>query len=96
MVTSGLNGFGWNNTDVAFGFTPGDTLSGVAGTSILSPLVLSAEGASVAGAVTVTDLAGNAAAFGSPSVRIDKTAPNSPTRRSSGRLTAAPYRSTSA
>jgi hypothetical protein len=69
------NGDGWNNTDVAFAFTPADALSGVAGTSIPSPLVLTAEGASVAGAVTVTDFAGNAAAFGSPPVRIDKTPP---------------------
>ena len=66
---------GWNNADVAFAFTTGDNLSGVAGTSIPSPLVLGSEGAAVSGQVTVTDVADNSATFTSPSVRIDKTAP---------------------
>jgi hypothetical protein len=69
------NANGWNRTDVALPFEPGDALSGVASTSIASPLVLTAEGASVSGMVSVTDKAGNSAEFGSPSARIDKTAP---------------------
>ncbi|MFH1723767.1 MAG: PKD domain-containing protein [Elusimicrobiota bacterium] len=69
------NGAGWNNTDVSFSFAAGDALSGVASTSIESPLVLSEEGAAVAGDVTVTDAAGNSATFASPAVKIDKTDP---------------------
>jgi microsomal dipeptidase-like Zn-dependent dipeptidase len=66
---------GWNRTDVALPFVPADALSGVASTSIPSPLVLTAEGAAINGGVTVTDVAGNTASFTSPSVKIDKTAP---------------------
>ena len=69
------NANGWNNTDVAFAFSASDGLSGVEGTSIPSPLVLSTEGASVSGTVSVTDLAGNTRSFTSAIVRIDKTAP---------------------
>ncbi|MFH1725297.1 MAG: PKD domain-containing protein [Elusimicrobiota bacterium] len=69
------NGAGWNKTDVAFAFTTSDNLSGVASTSIESPLILSVEGGAVSGEVTVTDAAGNPAAFASPAVKIDKTAP---------------------
>jgi RHS repeat-associated protein len=66
---------GWNNSNVSFAFTTADSLSGVASTSIPSPLVLSAEGTSVAGNVTVTDVAGNTASFNSPPVKIEKTLP---------------------
>jgi microsomal dipeptidase-like Zn-dependent dipeptidase len=69
------NAAGWHNTDVAFAFTTADAISGVAGTSLTSPLVLTNEGAAITGVVSVTDLAGNTATFTSPSVRIDKTAP---------------------
>ncbi len=69
------NGSGWNNTNVSFGFTTADTLSGVASTSSSSPIVLSAEGFAVTGSITVTDKAGNSATFITPSVKIDKTAP---------------------
>ncbi|MGE0041499.1 MAG: membrane dipeptidase [Vicinamibacterales bacterium] len=70
------NPAGWNNTDVSRAFTTADTISGVASASQASPLVLTAEGAAVAGTVSVTDVAGNTATFTSPAVRIDKTAPS--------------------
>ena len=68
------NATGWNNTSVTIPYTVSDSLSGVAGAT-LGQLVLTTEGASVTGAVTVTDLAGNNATSTSPAVRIDKTAP---------------------
>ncbi len=69
------NANGWHNTDVTLAFTPADALSGVAGTSQPSPLVLTTEGAAVTGVVSVTDVAGNTATFTSPFARIDKTPP---------------------
>jgi hypothetical protein len=69
------NAAGWNNTNVSISFTAADGLSGVASTSVASPLVLTAEGQGVTGTVTVTDVAGNSATFTSPPVKIDKTAP---------------------
>ena len=68
------NAAGWNNTNVSFGYTTADNLSGVA-SSTPNPLVLSAEGIAVTGTVTVTDVAGNSATFTSPAVKIDKTPP---------------------
>jgi hypothetical protein len=69
------NANGWNRTNVQLPFTPADALSGVASTSIPSPLMLTTEGAAINGGVSVTDVAGNTAQFTSPSVKIDKTAP---------------------
>jgi hypothetical protein len=69
------NAAGWNNTNVSFPFTTADSFSGVLSTSVPSPLALSAEGIAVSGTVTVADVAGNSAAFRSPSVKIDKTPP---------------------
>ena len=69
------NSAGWNRTNVTFSFTATDNLSGVASTSVPSPLSVTAEGASVRGSVTVTDVAGNSATFNSPAVKIDKTPP---------------------
>jgi hypothetical protein len=69
------NANGWNNTDVSFAFTTSDNLSGVASVSAASPLLLSAEGSAVTGAVTVTDNAGNSATIATPAVKIDKTQP---------------------
>lgn len=69
------NANGWNRTNVQLPFVPADALSGVASTSIPSPLTLTAEGAVINGSVSVTDIAGNSADFTSPSVKIDKTAP---------------------
>ena len=69
------NAAGWHKADVSIPFTPADALSGVAATTpASSPLVLTAEGAAVTGAVTVTDKAGNSASFTSPAVKLDKTA----------------------
>lgn len=69
------NTSGWHNTDVTYAFVTNDAMSGVDVVSQASPLVLTTEGADVTGSVTVTDVAGNAATFTSPSVRIDNTAP---------------------
>jgi RHS repeat-associated protein len=69
------NAAGWNNSDVSFSFTTADNLSGVASTSVPSPLTLTTEGASINGTITITDVAGNSATFTSPSVKIDKTPP---------------------
>jgi hypothetical protein len=69
------NASGWNNTDVSVAFTTADNLSGVAGTTLPSPLVFTAPGVSVSRSVTVTDQAGNSASFSSPAVNLDKTAP---------------------
>jgi len=84
------NGNGWNNTNVSFGFTASDALSGVNTTNpATSPLVLASEGSAVTGTVTVTDKAGNSKTFTSPTVKIDKTKPTasatpSPSANSNG------------
>ncbi len=69
------NAAGWHNADATFAFATDDAMSGVAGTSQPSPLVLATEGEAVTGTVTVTDVAGNTATFTSPVVRIDRTPP---------------------
>jgi len=66
---------GWNKTNVSIPFTRSDALSGLASTSVASPLVLSTEGPYVTGDVVVTDNAGNTATFTSVSRNIDKSAP---------------------
>ena len=64
----------WHNFDVVFLVGATDELSGVA---LVDPerLVVSAEGISVAGSATATDVAGNSSTVTSPSVKIDKTPP---------------------
>jgi hypothetical protein len=69
------NAAGWNNTNVSIPFTTSDNLSGVAVTSLPSPVLLTGEGQGIAQSVTVTDAAGNSATFTSPLVNIDKTPP---------------------
>jgi hypothetical protein len=69
------NTSGWNKTNVSIPFTRSDALSGLASTSVASPLVISAEGAGITGQVVVTDKAGNVATFTSVTRNIDKTAP---------------------
>jgi hypothetical protein len=66
---------GWNKTNVSIAFTRSDALSGLASTSVASPLVIRTEGANVTGQVVVTDNAGNVATFTSVARNIDKTAP---------------------
>ena len=73
--TPAVNVNGWNKTNVSIPFTRTDVLSGLASTSITSPLVISSEGADVTGQVVVTDLAGNSATFTSVPRNIDKAAP---------------------
>lgn len=68
------NGAGWNKTDVSVPFTFSD-LSGIAATDLSSPLVLSEEGRGITKSITLTDRAGNSAAYTSPSFNIDKTPP---------------------
>src|SRR2546427_13307276 len=67
------NAAGWNNTDVSFTYAAADNGSGLFSSTPPSPLVVSAQGSSVTGTVTVTDIAGNSATFVSPVVKIDKT-----------------------
>ena len=74
-ATPAPNAAGWNDTDVSVPYTVADALSGVDPSSPSSPLVLTTEGDSVTGTVTVTDLAGNSATFTSPAFNIDKTPP---------------------
>jgi alpha-tubulin suppressor-like RCC1 family protein len=67
---------GWYITDVAIPWVGADAHSALDhATNPTSPLVLSAEGAAVNGSVSICDIAENCATFGSPSVKIDKTAP---------------------
>jgi hypothetical protein len=72
--TAGTNG--WYVSEVSLTYTADDSLSGVASTSMASPVVLSTEGAAVTGSVTVTDLAGNSKTFTTDAFKIDKTAPS--------------------
>lgn len=69
------NAAGWHNGDVSIAFETTDALSGMASSSVPSPLVVSTEGTAVSGTVTATDLAGNTTTVGSPAVAIDKTRP---------------------
>jgi microsomal dipeptidase-like Zn-dependent dipeptidase len=64
----------WHNFDVVFEVFARDELSGI---ESVDPerLVVSAEGISVAGSATATDVAGNSSTATSPSVKIDKTPP---------------------
>ena len=73
IPTPAPNAAGWNNTNVTIPYTAADALSGVGAPS--ATIVLTSEGASVTGTVTVTDLAGNSATFTSPAVKIDKSTP---------------------
>jgi len=73
--TPAPNTNGWNKTNVSIPFTRSDALSGLASTSVTSPLVLSTEAANVTGQVVVTDNAGNSATFTSVARNIDKTPP---------------------
>ncbi len=67
------NASGWNNTDVTVPYTVTDADSGVQTGS--GSVVLSSEGASVTGTISVSDLVGNSATFTTPAVKIDKTLP---------------------
>lgn len=69
------NASGWNKTNVSVPFTRADATSGIANTSVASPLVISTEGAAVTGEVTVTDNAGNSQTFTTAPRNIDKSAP---------------------
>lgn len=74
-ATPPANNAGWNNTDVTLPYATSDNLSGVASASPASPLVFRTEGTAVGGTVTVTDKAGNSAAYDSARFKIDKTPP---------------------
>jgi hypothetical protein len=70
-ITPTPNADGWNNTEVTITFTTDDNLSGVASTSLSSPLTFTSEGQNQTQNVTVMDNAGNSATFTSPVVNID-------------------------
>ncbi len=73
--TPAPNANGWNNTSVSVPYTASDATSRVATSAPGSPLTFTTEGAGQSQNVTVSDVAGNSAAFASPSVNIDLTAP---------------------
>ena len=66
---------GWNKTDVSIPYGVTDNLSGVASATPGTPVVVSDEGSPVTRTVTVVDKAGNSAAYTTPALSIDKTAP---------------------
>jgi hypothetical protein len=66
---------GWRHTDVSVPFTTSDATSGVLSTSGTSPLVITGRGTGLNQTVTVTDRAGNAATFTTPSFDIDGSTP---------------------
>jgi len=68
------NGFGWNSTAVDIPYTTGDNLSGVA-SALPAAVHFGSEGAGQTVTVIVVDDAGNTAAFTTPAVNIDVTAP---------------------
>ena len=68
------NGFGWSNTPVDIPFTSDDNLSGIASVSPAS-VHFASEGNGQTVTVSAVDAAGNTAAFTSPAVNIDLTAP---------------------
>lgn len=73
--TPAANTNGWNNTDVSFGYSANDAMSGVASANPGNPVVVAGEGAALTGSVTVKDHAGNSESFPTPAVNIDRTAP---------------------
>ena len=74
-ATPSANGNGWNSSPVTLPYTASDATSGVATATPDSPLTFAAEGSGQTQTVTVTDNAGNTAAFTSQAVSIDLTAP---------------------
>lgn len=67
------NAGGWNSTDVSIPYTMTDALSGIVGTSIPSPVIITGEGIGLRAPVTVTDGAGNSTTAQSPPVNIDRS-----------------------
>ena len=75
-TTPAPNAAGWHNTTpVTIAYAATDTLSGVAATSLSSPLRFTVETSGATQTVTVTDVAGNSASFTSQTVKIDTTPP---------------------
>ena len=73
--TPARNAAGWNNTPVDIPFSYGDNGGSGMASSPVSPLHIATEGNGQQFQVTLTDVAGNTAMFGSPIVNIDVTAP---------------------
>ena len=69
------NAVGWHKTAVDIPYTAADATSGVAISMPVSPVNISMQGEGVTRTVTVTDVAGNSAAFTTPPVNIDGTVP---------------------
>jgi uncharacterized repeat protein (TIGR01451 family) len=72
--TPAANANGWNNTDVTVTFTCTDFLSGVSG-GLVTPQVVSTEGAGQSRSASCTDKAGNTSSSTVSNISIDKTAP---------------------
>jgi hypothetical protein len=69
------NSAGWYGGDVRFAFDTSDSLSGIASTSINSPVVVTGDGANRSASVVVTDGAGNTATVETIPVSIDRSPP---------------------
>ncbi len=70
------NTAGWNNTDVAVGFTCSDALSGIKGCTGGGTVVVATEGANQSVPGTAVDNADNVNNSGVTGINIDKTAPS--------------------
>ena len=67
---------GWYLGNVSIPWTAADAHSTVSNQNIpANPLIVTGEGSAVTGSVTICDIAQNCATFWSPSVKIDRTAP---------------------
>jgi uncharacterized repeat protein (TIGR01451 family) len=75
--TPGPNINGWNNTDVFVGFTCNDGMSGIASCTPDQTIMTEILAMNLTG--TAVDLAGNSSSTTVGPIKIDKTAPNSPT-----------------
>lgn len=86
-ATPAANAKGWNNTAVSIPYTAADATSGVASSTPASPATISTQGSGETTTVTVTDNAGNTAAFKSQAVNIDLTAPSTTASVSGAQVT---------
>ena len=69
------NASGWYSGDVNIPFNASDAASGVVSTSGTNPVLINGDGANLTREIVVLDGAGNSAAFTTPAVNIDRSAP---------------------